>query len=51
MLPWEAGALNSLLLSTKNSSAAMEVVAGVAGLASGQGRRGRAAWTVHSGGG
>lgn len=51
MLPWEAGALNSLLLSTKNSSAAMEVVAGAAGLAPGQGRRGRTVWTVHSGGG
>lgn len=51
VLPWEAGALNSLLLPTKNSSAAMEVVAGAAGLAPGQGRRGCTAWTVHSGAG
>lgn len=44
VLPWEAESLNSLLLSTKNSSAAMEVVAGVAELAPGQGRRGCTVW-------
>lgn len=41
--------LNSLLLSTKNSSAAMEVVAGAAGLAPGQGRRGCPVWTTCTG--